>query len=489
MYQSDNALAEKVADRLWHRFASQVDPRFKAVSSTPGGSLGHGPGGLFSNPALERGLYSAVMTPWAGLQYILPVRGTEVTDPLDGIITGVTDTTGDEMSGVCDDPPTTGLVKLCMHSYALGLFARQTPVYNIREGTRLASRGEHRDFQVYGDPFNNGNNPWAPTVPGVTANEMANTNSGKVIWAWMVAWARDFARILYTGNPANNTAGGGYKEFYGLNELINTGYRDAVTGVACSAADSIVNNFNGQNIGTAGSNFVTMMLQTMFALMDLAARTNLAPVRWAIVMSQSAFYQATAIWPCSYLTDGCTLTTGSTQFVDAGDQIRMRDEMRGNMQNRTGQHLKMFGMDVPVILDDAIVEDGIGGGVQQSSVYFVPITVLGGQPVTFLEYIDYQAIGVPKDAQRFAPDGVYTVTDNGRFLLVKKPPTNLCVQLAAYTEPRLKLLTPFLAARIDGVRYSRLPGIRSSDPASPYFADGGSTNGSAWAPSYYSPTL
>lgn len=493
MYQSDNALADKVADRLWGRMAQQVGTSLKAVSSTPAGNYGHGPGGLFSNPALERALYSATITPFSGLQYVLPVRGTSVTNPLEGIITGVTDTVGNEANGICDDPPTTGLVKLCTHSFPLGLFARQTPVYNVLYGTRLQSRGEHTDFQVFGDPFNNGgaSNGFAPTIPGVTSGEMANTNSGKVIWGWMVAWARDFAKTLYTGNPANNSAGGGYAEFYGLDELINTGYRDAITGVACAAADSIVKDFGNQNIRTASSTFVTMMLETMWVLMELAARVNLAPVRWVIVMSHSAFYEATKIWPCSYLTDGCSQLSGNARLnVDAGDQIRMRDEMRGNMGNRTGQHLKMFGIDVPVIVDDAITENGIGSGVQSSSVYFVPITVLGGQPVTYMEYMDYNAIGVPKDAQRFAADGTFQTTDNGRFLLVKKPPTNVCVQLLAYTEPRLKLLTPYLAARIDRVAYSRLPNLRSGFPEdTAYFVNGGQTNYNGYGPSFFSPTV
>lgn len=489
-YQSDAALAEKVADMLWHRMAAQVAT--KAVpSSTPGGSYGHGPGGLFSNPALNRPLYSAVIsTPFSGLQYILPVRGTSETSPLDGIITGVTATTGTEAQGVCDDPPTTGLTKLCMHSYPLGLLSRQTPVYNIRYGTRLTSRGEHTDFQVMGSPFNSrGSGPFAPSIPGVSADDMANTNSGKVIWAWMVAWARDFARLLYNGTTANNTAGGGYAEFYGLNTLINTGYRDAITGTACAAADSIVVDFANQNVRTNASAIVTKVLETMWVLMDLAARTNLAPVRWALAMPQSLFYELTRIWPVTYLTDGAQTTAGQTTFVDAGDQIRMRDEMRGDMGNRSGQHLKMFGIDVPVVIDDAIPENGIGAGVQSSSIYFVPLTVLGGDPVTFMEYLNYDAIGVPADAAKFAPDGTFQTSDNGRFLLAKKPPTNVCVQLLAYTEPRLIMRTPFLAARIDRVAYQRLPNLRSGFPSdTAYFVNGGATNGSGSGPSYYSPT-
>ena len=483
MYLSDNALAEKVSDLAFNRMWQMA---MKAAGSTPNTNYAHGATGLFANPALERPLYSTVITPFSGIQFVLPVRETMVTDPLDGIITGVTDTTGNEASGLCDDPPTTGLTKLCQRSFPLGLFARQTPVYNIREGTRLASRGEHRDFLVYGDPVNTPNanrNPWVPSVPGLTdINQSANTNTGRLIYSWMVAWARDFAQQIYTGNPANNSAGGGYKEFYGLNELINTGYQDAVTGTACAAADSIVKSFAGQNVATAGSAAVTQILETYYVLMDLAARVNLAPVRWVLAMPQSLFYQLTRIWPCSYLTDGCST---DVVRIDAGDQIRMRDEMRGDLTNRTGTHLKIFGQNVPVIIDDSIPETAIGGGVQQASIYFIPLTVLGGQPATYLEYINYDAIGVPQDAARFAPDGFFQTTDNGRFLVVKKAPTNLCVQVLAYTEPRLKLLTPYLAARIDNVRYSRLNDLRSYEGV--YALNGGNTSGASNAPSYYPP--
>ena len=486
MYVTDQGLAEKVSDIVFNRFWKQA---MKAAGSTPNTNYAHGPTGLFANPALERPLYSAVITPVSGVQFVLPVRGTTVTDPLDGIITGVTATTGDEASGLCDDPPTTGLSKLCQHAYALGLFSRQTPVYNIREGTRLASRGEHRDFQVFGDPFSTPNystNPFVPSVPGLGAlGDSANTNTGRVIYSWMVGWARDFAQQIYTGNPANNSAGGGYKEFYGFNELINTGYRDAVTGVACAAADSIVKSFANQNVRTASSALVTEIINTYYVLMDLAARVNLAPVRWVLTMPQSLFYEITRIWPCSYLTDGCST---DVVRIDAGDQIRMRDEMRGDLTNRTGTHLKIFGQNVPVIIDDSIPENGLGGGVQSSSIYFIPLTVLGGQPVTYLEYMDYDAIDVPADAAKWAPDGFFQTTDSGRFLLVKKAPTNLCVQLLAYTEPRLKMLTPYLAARIDNIAYSRLNDLRSYDPSSPYWVNGGNTSGVSNAPSFYSPT-
>jgi hypothetical protein len=94
--------------------------RRKAVSSTPTSVYGHGPNGLFSYPGLSRPLFSAMVLPHLGLQSMLPVRWSNDMNPLYGIFTGVTATTGSEPTGVCDDPPTAGLSKLCQHSFVYG---------------------------------------------------------------------------------------------------------------------------------------------------------------------------------------------------------------------------------------------------------------------------------------------------------------------------------------------------------------------------------
>src|SRR3954466_1719335 len=106
----------------------------------------------------------------------------------------------------------------------------------------------------------------------------------------------------------------------------------------------------------------------------------------------------------------------------------MRDQMRGDIFNRTGQYLLIDGQQVPVILDDAITETEVGSGVFSSSIYFVPMTVLGNTPVTYLEYLNYDSAGGAMEAARtFAPDGTFYTSDSGRFLWIKKPPTNFCV--------------------------------------------------------------
>jgi hypothetical protein len=125
----------------------------KAVSSTPTTTYGHGPGGLFSNPALERPIFSAMVLPRMGLQNMLQVRGTRFANPLYGIFTGVTATTGNEPTGVCDDPPTAGLSKLCDHTFVYGRMARQSRVFDIDRIGLLTDRGEHGRFSVHGQPL------------------------------------------------------------------------------------------------------------------------------------------------------------------------------------------------------------------------------------------------------------------------------------------------------------------------------------------------
>lgn len=466
--------------------------RTKAVSSTPTSYYGHGPGGLFSFPGLSRPVFSAMVLPRLGLQSILPVRPSMDANPLYGIFTGVTATTGSEPVGVCDDPPVAGLSKLCTHSFVFGRQSRQTPVIQIDRAGLWTNRGEFGDLQFMGDPFGGaaGQNPGAPTIPGGGGvNGVLNNEAKKKLFELAVAWSRDFARIFFTGNPANNTAGGGYKEYYGLDTLINTGYKDAETGQLCPAADSIVRSFGNLDIATNGATIVRQVTNIYRNLRYISSHAGLDPVKWAIAMRWSAFYELTEVWPCAYLTYRCTnLANGNTAFVDSGDAIRMRDEMRGDVYSRTGQYLLIDGERVEVVIDDAISEVGIGGGTFRSNMYFVPLTVLGGTPVTFFDYLNFDGPGGAMEvARQFAPGDSYFTSDSGRFLWHKKPPTNWCVQIVAQTQPRLLLLTPHLAARLTNIQYTPVQHEREPFTDSTYFVNGGRTDRIGYGPSYYPP--
>lgn len=466
----------------------------KAVSSTPTTTYGHGPAGLFSYPGLSKPLFSAMVLPHMGLQSLLPTRPSMDANPLYGIFTGVTATTGSEPTGVCDDPPTVGLSKLCTQSFVYGRMSRQTRVFDLDRMGLWTNRGEFGDLQIFGTPFLN--NPMIPTLPqGGTdgVNGVVRTEASKALFELAVGWARDFARDIWTANPTNNTAGGGRKYFYGLDMLINTGRKDAVSGQLCPAADSIVYNFNSLQVETNGSTYVSRLTNIYRKLRFIAQETGLDPVKFVFVMRWAAFYQLTEIWPCAYMTYRCSNTnnfsTSQPQFTNSSELISMRDDMRGDMYQRTGQYLLIDGEQVPVVIDDSITETVNAGASFTSSIYIVPLTVLGGTPVTYLEYINYDTPGGAIDASRtFAPDGFFTTSDSGRFMWAKKAPNNFCVQLMAKTEPRVLLLTPQLAARLTNVKYVPVDHERDWDTASSYYVNGGKTDFGGFGPSFFTPT-
>lgn len=488
MPASQDVLIETLADLVGQRMAT------KAVSSTPAGNYGHGPGGLFANPSLERGLFSAIVAqPFSGLQYVLPVRATITENPLYGIITGVTASSGSNPTGVCDDPPTAGFVKLCEQTAPLGRISLQTTVLDYSRGTRQVGRGEHFDFQVFGGPLAGADgNPFAPTLGGAIGN-VANQEVAKNMFALAVNWNTRYAPLIYTGNPATgNTSGGGYKEFFGLQKLINTGYQDVQTGQLCPAADSIVRSLGNVNVATNAANTANAIIYTYFELTTRAATTNMNPVTWVITMPYSLFYALTEIWPIAYQTVGNpSIPTGSTQFISSDNQIKLRDDMRGNIQGRTGQYLMIMGQKVQVVLDDANPETRVAGDIYSGSIFFVPLTA-AGQVVTYLEFFNYNQADVQQADGILTTPGQFRTTDGGRFLLHMKPANNWCVQAMALAEPRLVLRTPYLAARIDQVAYSHLPNVLSGDPNSPsYYRNGGRVTYTGYqpqSPSYLAPT-
>jgi hypothetical protein len=464
--------------------------RTKAVTPPPTGVNPHGPGGLFSAMGLAKPVFTAMMLPMRGLAARLPVRFSNETNPLYGLITGVTESVGSDPVNVCDDPKTAGTMKFCTHSFPFGFLSRQSKVGDIKSAGQTINRGEFTDLQIFGGLELD--NPMVPALPGgASIAGAARRAVAKALYELGVAWMRDFARLIYTANPTNNTAGGGQKYFEGLDRLINTGYRDAETGVLCPAADSIVESYGNANIRTNPALFVRRVQDIYRRLKYIASHAGLDPVRWVITMPNSMFYEATEIWPIAYSTTGiAALATGATVFIQDEAKLRARDEMRGDMSNYTGQYLLIDGERVPVIIDDTITETQNEGGDFTADMYFVPMTVLGNEPVTFWEHFNYDAPGAAMEmAQVMAPTGFYYTSDGGRFLWERKAPTNGCVQVNVWSAPRVMLLTPYLAARLTDITYSPLAHERAWDPADPSFwKDGGRTAGDSTDPSYYSPT-
>lgn len=455
--------------------------RQKAVSAVSGPYL-FGQGGLFGVPGLERNVISTRIQPM-GLAGALPARGTNITDPLYPYITGFLDVTGSVAAGICDDPQTAGAIKNCLQTAQFGRYSFQTRTFELNRLGQQTNRGEFQDLVLMNEPLVEGANNITPSTG--TAFRMLNEAVNRFVEVG-VAFQNKLARQVYIGNPANNNAGGGYEEFPGLDILIGTTKVDAKTGTPCPSLRSDIKDFNYNAVTSShAGGIVNVMTYMMRILRNNASRMNMGDTRWAIVMRETLFYELTAIWPCSYITQRCvTGLTANTNIetVNANDMIQMRDDMRD------GNYLLIDGMRVPVILDDAIDEEFSGdtnrvpSGSFASDVYFIPLTVKGNVAVTFWEYFDYNGPNAAMSALRETAFGGLDTsfwTDGGRFLWARKPMNNWCLQWIAKTEPRLILLTPHLAGRLLNVVYTPLQHTRDAFPDQDYFTDGGVTSRSA----------
>lgn len=458
----------------------------KAVSSTSSFTWGHGSGGVFNRPGVSPDVANAMVLPQYGLQARLPWYPTRETNPLHAIFTGVTNLAdGNKPNGPCDDAPTPGLMKLCVQAYPLGRQSMMTPVFDITRVGEIVNRGEPLDFSIVGGP--NDSNDFAPTLPtprdfnGAMRSELKKANL-----ELFVSWTRENGKLIFKGTPTNNTAGGGYREYRGLDILVNTGYQDAETMQACKAADSTVYNFGSENISTSAT-AATALVNRIIGLYHeqtmLADDTGLSPAKIALVMPAPLFYEVTKVWPIVYNTVGATsIAAGQTNTqlnVDARSVTADRDDMRNN------RYLLIDGERVEVITD-GYVDRNNSSGTFTSPIYFIPLTVLGSRPATYMEFFDWSGPnGALEAGNLLAGPGVFDVTGAGRFLWVHKPVTNFCVQSQVVDRTRLRLDFPHLAARITNVSYTPMYGGRSAFPSDTDFYNGGRTTGSS--PSLWSP--
>ena len=458
-------------------------------TQNPNATYAFGNGGLFNTPGLNPGIINAMILPELGLQAALPVTFTNQMQPLTPLFTGVTASTGSFSAAPCGDTKQVGLAKLCNITTKFGRMSLKTPTIDLTRVGQFTNRGYFSDFRLIGDPMNSTiTNGATPTLPNGGISQAITSEVQKQMMQFRIGWAREFAKLIYAGNPVNNL-GDGYKEFNGLDLLINTGYQDAETGVWCPAANSLLQSFSSQNFstsGTAATNLVGLIQDMHRALVSIADRTGLSPVSFKIAMARDMFYELTKVWPIAYATTATTVIAGAqtnTQLqVNSMDAAQMRDSLR------TGRFLMINGIQVPVVLDDAIAQTAIGGNVFESTIYFIPVTVLGNTPATYTEYFNFDGDGALQQAsQVFGITGKYFTTDAGRYAFVRQN-DNFCVSFLGVEMTRIRMDTPFLAARLTSVRYTAGLPTRSGFPGDATFYNGGKTS-TVSAPSLYPPNV
>lgn len=452
-------------------------------TGNPVGPYVHGNGGLFGVRGLSRGVISTHTQITGSLGEILPISSSPDTNPLFPYITGFQRSDTQEKNGVCDEPEEASPFKTCIQTTVFGRKEFKTRELEVNRLGQRINRGEFMDLQLENSPLVNSMGGLMRDFFGL--NDQAAALAGNDVVMRMVevavAFQRWFCPQVYIGNPGNSSAGGGYKEFPGLDLLISTTKIDALTGTSCPSLYSDIKSFGYRQVSSTTDPDIVRTITTMMRILNRRAeQQNLAPADIAIVMREPLFYELTRVWPCQYNTDACQIptfgTTTGVLSVDAAAQVRMRDEMRN------GHYLLIDGRQVRVVLDDCIMEENhadngaipIGGFA--SDIYFVPLTARGGTIRTlFWEYFDFTGPNAAIPSLQGLPKWFWS--DNGMFLWTMLTPHVWCVDFAAKVEPRLILRTPQLAGRLTDVVYVPLQHTNDPLPSQDYFVNGGVTTG------------
>lgn len=440
----------------------------------------HGPGGNLSYPGVDPEMFHTVVGN-RGLLGALPATPSLYTNPTYQVITGVQADSGNEKNLVCDDAPVAGLMKACLVTSVFGRYERATQEIELNRLGQQTDRADPMDLALVGSPISqSGLFTTGPGNPEAGGDIFTNETARK-FWELGVSLHRLLSVQLWQGNPSNNSAGGGYKEVTGLDLLISTGHVDALTNTSCPSVDADVKDFDFLSIQDNGSAIVNALTYIYYTRRDLAERTGVMPVRWIFAMKPETFYELSAVWPCAYLTYRCNLEgiDGARVNIDGAEQTRMRDDMRN------GRYLLIDGNRIEVIVDDGIAEDtnttngNVPSGCFASTIYLIPMSVVGGRAVTYLEYFQFS-----NPAIEDALGNMVLGRIEGPWITIPKQ-TVWCVQWQAKIEPRVVLRTPWLAGRLDNVVACPLQRTRNPFPGNPYFVDGGLT--SRPGPSYYTP--
>jgi len=433
----------------------------KAAASTQTANQLHGIDGLFSQTT-ERDVISAHIRPM-GIADRLPAIGSVDENPRYSLLTGYTDVTGTEPDNACDDAPT-GFVKGCNATARFGMSRRDTNTIEFDKVMLRLNRGDFTDLQLRGRVLGLTNLP-----PGsLNESQILNILTKSEMVTAGVNMERKLVKEIWQGTYGTST------EFAGLDDQIATGHIDADTSIACPAVDSDVKDFAYDDIEGTGRSIVEYIAMLEYYIYFNAQRMGLLPATWVWVMRPEMWQILTEVWPCQYNTNKCAssvLGSASRVVIDGRDNIAQRDSMR------SGMTLEVNGRSIPVVLDDGIYEQdstndaNLAAGEYASSIYLLPLTITGNFPVTYREYVNYNHPFASANTSLLMGKQSFW-TDGGMFSWAYEE-NKWCYKLALKTEQRVILRTPQLAGKVQNVKYVPLQHLRSSDPASPYFVNGG----------------
>lgn len=457
----------------------------KAAATGNTAQLLFGDGGLFAVFGLDANIISSYVRP-DGISSELAARGhifpTVIEQPVLGLITGIQDDGAAAVANPCDNAPT-GYLKACNLFFQSGRLQFDTATIEFDKVFTQLNAGVLTDLRLMGRLLGLSEADYPRNLSPdqvewtVYYSEMVKVG---MLMARGTTSQMGLTRQNWQGDPANNTAGGGYKEYPGLDSQITTGIIDAQSGTACPAVDSDVKDMNYASIYSTAGNGIPNIVWYLSTLEDnlthRAVRMGLDPVDWVIVMRPELWTELTQVWPIAYNTNRGAQILGTTAgnvhlTLDATTMTAERDAMRRQ------KLLAINGRDYRVVTDDGIAEQtninnaNVPAGSYASPIYMVPLTINGNFPVTYLEYYDYR-VGMEMRQRGSLPKPTFW-TDGGMFSWSQDPTIKWCEKFSAKTERRIVLRSPALAGRINNILYQPLQHYTDNLPGSPYAANGG----------------
>lgn len=448
------------------------DPNSTSLGNTP--SL-HGPlpsnsnyGGTFTQPGVRPDMFSAVPRERSFMQ-ALSLNTSDYYNEILEIATGVTAGSGSNSSGWCDpSAPMAGFLKTCSQTTTWGQVRLKTWLQSVPDAGQLQTRADVPREILNAGPQSN------PLIPSDMWELRDSRNPMQyALYALGFELSRGMEYVAYNGNGAlssANTRRGFMKEFYGVDSMVKTGYTDSKTGVACPAADSIVHDWSTNIGGTDanGNSFAYVVSDMVYAARDRASQVGMEGVEWGFVGRKELFRAITDVWANTYATSRFTLGTAANPLMQTAGEV---NNYRLSMLN--SQSLEVEGTYFPFLFTEGAQIVKIGGNVYEADLLFLPIRWMG-RPLLRLEFFNVDN-PYAQELRGFTQAEDYRSLNGGMYLMTKAR-TPFCVEYHLAAQMRLFLETPFLAGRIDNVRFSYSAQTRNSDPAETYFySNGGQT--------------
>lgn len=468
-----------------YRNSAVVGQKHDPFAGTPTGPYSHGQFGLFNMPGSLPSIYSAI-TKGESLAEDLPivqgifnVPGYNAEVGMSTLVTGVTsgeaDSWSNQPTAACAEPPSGGLLKLCTMVFPYGKVWGGTEKLDITEVGSVVHRDEPVGFQLMNNPMQN-----SPLVP---ANPMAGSNLEielyRRTWLSLFTLTRLVNQLVWTATPANNTNNA--KQWVGMQIQINqNNKRDAFTGQICTAANSVVFDANYLSVDDDPVGVYRLFEETYRHVKYNARQSGLEPVMWKLVVQEDLFKKLTRSVPVTEHLHSLVTMVRSAEFTSGRINIDASSATELGHRMYRERFLPLDGDMVSVVCDTYIPEDDIttNGNLQagefSSDAYFIPYTVLGGIPVTGWDFKSWNNADLNAIASQFRYP-TYQTMDGGRSLWFNLEQLG-CVQTAYVIAPRLVCFTPQVAGRIQNVAYTPILHVRSWNPDSQYFHDGGRTN-------------